>query len=259
MAAACGAELEAAEPAGSTEGLADTGSVEPPQPAEQHIAALGDSHSAGYSATPPGGVQLENSWATGTNAPVRSIYLRLRERNGQAWRAFNQADPGAGASTLSGQAAQIPQTADLVTVEIGTNDACGLGSASDFRANVAAGLAAVAERAPSARIVVVSIFNQLAVWDAVKRVPGARDGRMFCTPATTVSGRPELAKAIRTMNRHLATVCRRQPRCRYDGGAAYRIRWSSADVSSVDFFHPSLSGQRKITAAVWASGAVTGK
>jgi lysophospholipase L1-like esterase len=29
-------------------------------------------------------------------------------------------------------------------------------------------------------------------------------------------------------------------------------------VSSVDYFHPSLSGQRKIADAVWASGAVTG-
>jgi hypothetical protein len=55
----------------------------------------------------------------------------------------------------------------------------------------------------------------------------------------------------------LETVCARHPKCRYDGGAVFRIRWSRADVSTLDYYHPSVAGQRKIAAAVWASGAIT--
>lgn len=229
--------------------------------APRSIAALGASTSVGYSATAHSGPQPANSWVTGTNPKVHSIFLRLRQRNGAAERAFNAAEPGAGMLLLSVQAGRIPKTADLVTVDMGTNDVCDRPATSlaDFRFNLKDGLQAIAERAPAARVVVVSIRNELAIWDAVKTVPGAHAARSFCTPATTTSGRRALAKAIRVMNHELATACGRQPRCRYDGGAAFRIRWARSDVSSVDYFHPSISGQRKIADAVWASGAVTGK
>jgi lysophospholipase L1-like esterase len=200
---------------------------------------------------------LANSWATGTNPKVRSIYFRLRQRNGAKERAFNAAEPGSTMALLSFQAGRIPKGVDLVTVEMGTNDACDATSAADFRSGLADGLRAIAARAPAARIVVLSIFDHLAVWDAVKMVPGARLRRGFCSAATTPSDRPALRKAIRILNHELATVCGRHPQCRFDGGAAFRIRWTRADVSTVDYFHPSLAGQRKIADAVWASGAVT--
>lgn len=228
--------------------------------APRWIAALGGSASVGYSATGHSGPQPANSWVTGTNPKVHSIFLRLRQRNGASERAFNAAEPGASMITLSVQAAQIPTGVDLVTVDMGTNDICDRPATSlaDFRSYLKEGLQAIAEQAPSARMVVISIRNQLAVWDAVKMVPGARAVRTHCIPATTATGRPVLARAIRVMNHELANACARQPRCRYDGGAAFRIRWSKADVSSIDYFHPSLSGQRKIADAVWATGAITG-
>jgi len=68
-----------------------------------------------------------------------------------------------------------------------------------------------------------------------------------------------LAKAIRVLNHELATVCARHPQCHYDGGAAFRIRWSRADLSTLDYCHPSSSGHQKIAAAVWSSGAITRK
>src|SRR5262245_33727974 len=141
--------------------------------APRFIAALGDSHSAGY-ASQPGGNQLANSWATGTNPKVRSIYLRLRERNGSGVRKFNAATPGATMSFLQHEAERIPKGVDLVTVEMGTNDACAEPptSAAVFRSQLAGGLRAIAARAPRARIVVVSIFDHPAVWDAVKMLSG---------------------------------------------------------------------------------------
>ena len=221
------------------------------------IAALGASTSAGYATQP--GPELANSWATGTNPKVHSIYLRLRQRNGAGERAFNAAEPGSTMAMLSYEAALIPKGVDLVTVEMGTNDVCDppATSPADFRSSLADGLRVIAKRAPKARIVVVSIFDHLAVWDAVKMVPGARARRGFCSAATTPSGRPAERKAIRILNHELATVCGRHPQCRFDGGAAPRIRWTRADVSTLDYFHPSLAGQRKTADAVWASGAVT--
>ena len=89
--------------------------------------------------------------------------------------------------------------------------------------------------------------------------PDASIIRGLCTSATTASGRPGLRKAIRVLNHELATVCARHPQCRYDGGAANRIRWSKADLSTLDYYHPSSAGHRKIAFAVWTSGAITRK
>lgn len=221
------------------------------------IAALGASISAGAATEP--GPELANSWATGTNPKVNSIYLRLRERNGSGVRAFNAAAPGAYMSDIQYEATGLPKGVDLVTVaDVGANVACDAPttSAALFGSQLEDGLRAIAARAPAARIVVVSILDEVALWDAVKRVPEARLIRSFCKLATTASGRRAVRKETGVLNHELETVCARHPKCRYDGGAVFRIRWSRADVS-LDYYHPSVAGQRKIAAAVWASGAIT--
>jgi lysophospholipase L1-like esterase len=157
-------------------------------------------------------------------------------------------------------AASMPKGVDLVLIEMGGNDVCDTPRTSSdvFGDQFEAALRAIAVRAPAARVVVVSIFDLSAMWDAVKTVPGARavrDGA--CAAATSASGIPGLRKATGVLNHELATVCARYPKCRYDGGAAFRIRWSRADVSTLDYLHPSIAGQRKIAQAVWASGAIT--
>ena len=137
-------------------------------PAPRFVAALGASSSVGYSATTHAGPQPANSWATGTNPKVHSIFVRLRQQNGSGERAFNAAEPGASMIVLSAQAQRIPKEADLVTIDMGTNDACDVPATAraDFRSSLEMGLRTIAERAPAARIVVVSIRNQLAIWDA---------------------------------------------------------------------------------------------
>src|SRR5215210_6218308 len=51
----------------------------------QFVAALGASASVGFSAVSYG-PEPANSWATGTNPAAHSIFLRLRERNGDEER-----------------------------------------------------------------------------------------------------------------------------------------------------------------------------
>ena len=196
-----------------------------------------------------------NSWVTGTNRAVRSIYLRLRELNPSiAGHAYNYAKPGTGMSELADQAAHVPRGTQLVTIGTGMNDACeSRTTPAAFRAQFERALRVVEARAQRARVVVLSIFDALAMWDAVKALPTASSGRNLCLSATD-RHRPELARTIRNLNRQLASVCARHPNCRYDGGAVYRLCWRRQDISTVDYFHPSLSGQRNIAAAMWATG-----
>jgi lysophospholipase L1-like esterase len=218
------------------------------------IAALGASADTGFATAGAFDEAPANSWVTGTNRAVRSIYLRLRELNPAiAGHAHNYAEPGTGISELADQAAHVPRGTELVTIETGVNDACeSRTTPADFRAQFERALRVVEARAPRARVVVLSIFDVLAMWDAVKTLPAASHTRFLCTSATD-RDRPELARMIRNLNRQLASVCARHPSCRYDGGAVYRLRWRRQDISTVDYFHPSLSGQRNIAAAMWAT------
>ena len=218
------------------------------------IAALGASAETGFATAGAFDEAPANSWVTGTNRAVRSIYLRLRELNPAiAGHAHNYAEPGTGISELADQAAHVPRGTELVTIETGVNDACeSRTTPADFRAQFERALRVVEARAPRARVVVLSIFDVLAMWDAVKTLPAASHTRFLCTSATD-RDRPELARMIRNLNRQLASVCARHPNCRYDGGAVYRLRWRRQDISTVDYFHPSLSGQRNIAAAMWAT------
>jgi lysophospholipase L1-like esterase len=220
------------------------------------IAALGASVSTGFATAGLFEEAPENSWVTGTNPAVQSIYLRLLERNPAiAGHAYNGAVAGSSMSELAGQAAHVPRSTDLVTIQMGTNDACTSPPTPTrtFRNQFERALTALHARAPGARVVVLGIFDLLSMWDAVKTLPGAESGRDLCISATD-RDRPLLARAIRDLNKELASVCARRPFCRYDGGAAYRLRWSRRDISTVDYFHPSLSGQRNIAAALWATG-----
>jgi lysophospholipase L1-like esterase len=218
------------------------------------IAALGASADTGFATAKAFDEAPANSWVTGTNPVVRSIYVRLRALNPAiAGHAYNYAEPGTGISELADQAAHVPRGTELVTIEMGVNDACeSRATPAVFRVGFERALRVVAARAPRARVVVLSIFNVVAMWDAVKTLPAASSGRNLCISATD-RDRPELARTIRNLNRQLASVCARHPNCRYDGGAVYRLRWRRQDISTVDYFHPSLSGQRNIAAAMWAT------
>jgi hypothetical protein len=54
-------------------------------------------------------------------------------------------------------------------------------------------------------------------------------------------------------NQILAEVCAAYARCRWDGGAVYDYRFSASQVSTLDFFHPSLSGQAALARVTWAA------
>ena len=91
--------------------------------------ALGASVTVGFNSDcPDGWVDCpDNSWATGTNPAVDSVYQRLLELNpGLRDHNANDAESGTAMVALDGQAeSAVQRGVDLVTIAMGTNDACG--------------------------------------------------------------------------------------------------------------------------------------
>jgi hypothetical protein len=69
----------------------------------------------------------------------------------------------------------------------------------------------------------------------------------------TEAGRQLVVDRERAFNQILDEVCAQYPTCRWDGGAVYNYRFSASQVSTLDFFHPSLSGQAALARVSWTA------
>jgi hypothetical protein len=54
-------------------------------------------------------------------------------------------------------------------------------------------------------------------------------------------------------NLALSRVCAKFIHCRFDGNAAFNLQFVRSDVSTRDYFHPSVAGQAKAAAVTWAA------
>jgi hypothetical protein len=54
-------------------------------------------------------------------------------------------------------------------------------------------------------------------------------------------------------NAALAHDCAEFIHCRFDGNAAFNIQFVPSEVSTRDYFHPSVSGQARAAAATWSA------
>ena len=91
------------------------------------MAATGASATTAYNTCPTPGTNCPaNSWSTGTEPAVNSIYLRIRAVNPAIeGRAFNDAVAGSKMASLQAQVERAAeQRAELVTVDMGSNDIC---------------------------------------------------------------------------------------------------------------------------------------
>ena len=89
------------------------------------LAAVGDSITRGFDACSVLADCPEVSWATGSDAQVNSLAVRLLGRAGAAQRSWNYAVTGSRMADLPAQMAQAAtRKPELVTVMAGANDAC---------------------------------------------------------------------------------------------------------------------------------------
>jgi lysophospholipase L1-like esterase len=219
------------------------------------VAALGDSITRGFDACHPLQDCPDVSWATGSRATVDSLSSRLG-----AAGSWNLAQSGARVADLPAQvrraAAHHPA---LVTVLIGANDACAASTAAmtpvaDFRASFAAALAALHRALPTTEVLVASIPDLRRLWSVGRTNPLGREvwklglcPTMLDAPTSTDAAATARRATVRTRvqayNTVLGQVCATYARCRYDGGAVFAYRFTTADLSEWDWFHPNQRGQ----------------
>ncbi|HWU11665.1 MAG TPA: SGNH/GDSL hydrolase family protein, partial [Streptomyces sp.] len=110
-------------------------------PSPASLAAVGDSITRGFDACAVFADCPEVSWATGTDAGVRSLAVRLMGASKALSHSWNHAVSGARMAQLPEQMALAAKDGpELVTVMIGANDACRdtvrlMTPVADFRAS----------------------------------------------------------------------------------------------------------------------------
>jgi lysophospholipase L1-like esterase len=241
------------------------GAATPPLPAR--MAAVGDSITTAtdvdWCCVNPNGGNPQYSWSTGTDPAVASHYVRVLAANGGAPVAtLNVARPGADSGDLAAQFAQAAAFApDYVTVLMGGNDLCWNPTPTAvFRQRVKAAFAQFFSAAPNTSVFVSSIPNIYQLWSIEHDNALARlVWTVFdiCPemlgPNVTESQRQQLLALEVTFNDILASTCGKYANCRWDGNATFNYQFTTADISTVDYFHPSITGQHDLAAVTWGA------
>lgn len=234
------------------------------------MGALGDSITAGYGTCFTLVACGRNSWSTGSSTAVDSHYLRIREDN-PAIRgdAENYAVPGAEAGDLPRQVDRaIADKVEYVTLLIGANDACadgvsGMTATRTFRRQIDTALARLKKGLPKARLLVVSIPDLYRLWQlghdnerAVRAWSRGVCQSLLARPTSTAAAddrrRRQVDDRVDAYNTELEAACEKYGRrCRWDGGAAHRVRFSLDLVNEIDYFHPDVQGQHELAKVTW--------
>jgi lysophospholipase L1-like esterase len=209
------------------------------------------------------------SWSTGTSS--YSHYRRIQAVNfGITGRTYNHAVSGADMADLHGQVQDvIGRRAEYVTILMGANDVCasseaGMTDVGVFRAQFDAAMASLTASLPSSRIFVSSIPDIYQLFSLYRYDLGANSvwaiagicQSMLAYPFSNLPG--DVARRARVRQRNidfntqLAQVCAVYARCRFDGNAVFNTAFVRSDVTTRDYFHPSVNGQAKLAGVTWS-------
>lgn len=213
------------------------------------------------------------SWSTGTNTSVASHYRRLLALNPAIQgKNYNYARSGARMVDLNGQLTTVASRhVDYVTVLMGGNDVCTsspatMTSVADFDSQFTFAMDNFTRGSPNTRVYVVSIPRVLRLWSTLKNNGTARFvwslfgvcqsmlKNPLSTAAADVARRTAVDEREQAFNSVLETVCATHPHCLFDGNATFNYAFTTADISTRDYFHPSLTGQKNLAAGTWAVG-----
>ncbi len=233
------------------------------------MAAAGDSITVGYNASGYGSFP-QYSWSTGTYSTLNSLYQRLVSASATAITAVNVAVVGANSGGLSTQVdAAIGAGADYLTVEIGANDACTptpdtMTSVEVYRDRIKSSLVPFLAAQPTNEVFIASIPSLYKMWSVSKSKFGARliwasasvCQSMLKNPSSTNSTDEARRVFVQTRvddyNKALAAVCvELGARCTFDNNAVAKYTFTSTHISTADYFHPSIAGQRVLAEVTW--------
>ncbi|WNM34893.1 SGNH/GDSL hydrolase family protein [Streptomyces sp. Li-HN-5-11] len=257
---------------GGSSGPSDTGTrASRPSPAPtpawdrspDSIAAVGDSITRGFDACAVLSDCPEVSWATGSDAAVDSLAVRLLGVTGAAQRSWNYAVTGARMADLNGQIAQaVLKKPQLVTVMVGANDACrastaAMTSVADFRAQFENAMDTLRQALPKTQVYVASVPNLKRLWAEGREDPLGRQvwklgicpsmlGDAEALDAAASKRRDTVQARVEAYNDVLREVCAKDHRCRFDHDAVFDYRFGTEQLSHWDWFHPSRNGQARL-------------
>lgn len=245
---------------------APSASASPPLPSS--IAGIGDSITRATDVCCWYGDHPRQSWTTGDGFfdGIRSHYERVLALSPDIYRHnYNDARAGAKMRDAQGQAqAAVTQQAAYVTILMGANDVCTrspstMTSVSAFRTQFTSAMNTLAAGLPAgSHVFVSSIPNVYQLWQLLHGNSNARFvwwAAQICqsmlSRANTEQVRQFVLAREQAFNQVLADVCSQYTMCRFDGNAVFNYRFTTSQVSTLDYFHPSLSGQATLASLTW--------
>lgn len=234
------------------------------------IAVIGHSGATGVASDPESPMESvgANSWATGDNPEVQSIYLRLLDgRPALEGHNYNLSANGASIDQMLGQALALAEVdgplPDLVLVQSIDNDMQCDGSdaanARRFARTFDQLLRLIRRDNERVHIFVVDQWGSPARWArAVSDIEGLVLGNTGEGPCDLFDDRGEVRSAgVRGIQRisrlyfdAMTSACRRTPRCHTDSGAAQTLP-VTLDLLGADHNHLSVAGHAALAAVVW--------
>lgn len=232
------------------------------------MAAIGDSITRAADVCCWYGDHPAQSWSTGGGGfdGITSHYEHLLALKPSIYgRNYNDAKDGAKMSDAVGQAqAAVSQGARYVTILMGGNDLCTsstatMTSVADFEAQLSAAMNVLAAGLPgNSHVFLSSIPDLYQLWQlfhtnlAAQLVWSAAGiCQSMLSPNNSDADQQAVVDREYAFNQVLATVCGQYVFCRFDGNATFNYKFSASDVSTLDYFHPSLAGQAKLASLTW--------
>ncbi len=244
-------------------------SARPPLPST--MAAIGDSITQAVDDCCSLGSHPQDSWSTGDGYPangIQSHYARILAMNPSiAGRAYNESVPGAKVADTETQAQMaVAMGAQYVTILIGANDVCtgtiaSMTPTSTFQAAFQTTMSTLESGLPTgSHVFVSSIPDVYQLWSVLHTNPTAAAVwslahicQSLLSSANTEAQRQQVLAQVEADNAVLGQVCGQYANCRWDGGATFNYRFSPSDISTLDYFHPSQSGQGVLAGLTWAT------
>ena len=248
------------------------------------LAAIGDSYSQAWSVSPKYLYDHPQfSWVVGTNSNdgVSSILERLKVL-GASPTVVDAATSGRKMSDAARQAGLVAAAAEIlpagktayVTFELGTNDLCAspafMTDPAVFRDHLQAAMTILKTGLPTgSRILMLSIpdfphFREITQADAAaKALLSERNNLNRCAPYLGTFSESALTRSNAYLGEYdaaLKAACADidthpgkagRLHCTYNVGLLAETDFTIKDLSTADYFHPSLSGQARMAVNAW--------
>ena len=237
----------------------------PPLPSS--MAAIGDSITQAYDVCCSYGDHPGQSWSTGSTSydGIISHYERIRQLNSAiAGHGYNNAVTGAKMAAAQTQATQAAnQHARYVTILLGANDLCTsspdtMTDIGTFGSQFQSAMTTLMAQNPRPYMFVSSIPNIYQLWSVLHTNwltrlvwSTAHICQSMLASTNTETQRQQVVARELAFNQILALACSQYANCRWDANATYNYKFSTSQVSTLDYFHPSLSGQAALAQLTW--------